>query len=306
MLLPDFAGAAYLEKRRITPEELTGSGSNAIQGRIFTRLLTSLDRRPADLEGAVANGPISMVAMRIGGVSGTKFADAYATATLAEAPSGTLTTATVGERHVRRIQWADGTFPTDLTLLVVDDVLIVVGAKPDQQSLVDQVLVAMFEPKLDAVLPAELLGRSTTRFSFPAASVSASGDLCMVVCPGEPQKLATQLGVTVDTMDIAVSILDRQPSVMIVAMRVPGATDVRLIDARIAQVDRSSDPAFARAATTIGGRPVTWVRYGPFPSPDQRELLYAHDGILFIVHPAPESPNEPASAEVVAAFAALP
>jgi hypothetical protein len=93
---------------------------------------------------------------------------------------------------------------------------------------------------------------------------------------------------------------------MIVAMRVPGATDVRLIDARIAQVDRSSDPAFARAATTIGGRPVTWVRYGPFPSPDQRELLYAHDGILFIVHPAPESPNEPASAEVVAAFAALP
>jgi hypothetical protein len=305
-LLPNFAGAGYLEKRPIAPDDLNGPGSNAIQTRVFNRVFATLDRESIDLEGAIARGPITMIAMRIKGVTGTSFADAYAGATLAEAPGGTLKMATVGGRYVRRIHWADGSFPSDLHLLVDGEVVIVVGAHPDQQAVVDNVLATMFEPKLEIVLPAELLGRPTSRFSFPAASISATGDICSMVCPGEPQKLAAELGVSMDTMDLAIAYLNKPPSVTILAVRVPGADDQRLVDARIAETDRADDPAFARTPAKIAGKRVTWVRYGPFPSPDQRELLYAHGGVLFVVHPAPDSAGGPVTAEVAAAFAALP
>lgn len=305
-MLPNFVGSDFLEKRALTVADVTVPGSGYLQVRIFGRVFAAIDRPPEAFEGASAIGsPMSIVAMRVAGTSATDLADAFVDATLAEVPGGTITSVQIGGRDARRLRWPDDALGSDTHILIVGDVVLVFTAHADKEPLVAETLTAMFEPKLEAVLPAELGGRATTRFSFPGAAVGEAGDMCSIVCPGEPHRLARQLGVDVDGVDVAVAYIDVAPGVVIVAMRVEGADAAGLVEARIASSGRSPNPFAARQPMTIGGKDATWIRIGAFDSITDTELLYAHADVLYIVRPAPLEGAEP-NALVVEAFAALP
>jgi glycine cleavage system aminomethyltransferase T len=129
--------------------------------------------------------------------------------------------------------------------------------------------------------------------------------MCSMVCPGEPHRLAKELGVGVEKVDLAAAYLEQPPGIAIVAMRVEGAKADALIEARINSSGRDPNPFFARKELTIGGKTVTWVRVGPFDSALDVELLYAKDDVLYIVRPAPAAGEAP-DPIVEEAFRALP
>ena len=72
------------------------------------------------------------------------------------------------------------------------------------------------------------------------------------------------------------------PGVLVIAFRVPGASNSELLSARIASF-RQGEPPFGREKRAIGGKSVTWVAYSPFPdSVFEREYLYAKDHVLVL------------------------
>lgn len=304
-MLPNFAGPDYLEKRALTGADVTTPGNGYDQAKVFNRLFDAIGKSPDAFEGASARGSsMSLLAMRVDGVGAETLADAFVEALVAGIPGGTVTPAKVGGREGRQLRWAEGS-TDDAFVFVVDDVAFFAGADAKHQPLVDEVVATLFTAKFEDTLPAKLDGRDTIRYSFPGAAVGETSDICTLVCPGEPHRLAKELGVGVDQVNIAVVYLEQPPWVAIVAMRVAGVAENRLIDGRIKSSGRESGPFFARTELTIGGKAVTWVRVGPFDSPLDVELLYAHDDILYIVRPAPLDGAAPAPV-IVEAFEALP
>jgi hypothetical protein len=247
---------------------------------------------------------MTITAFRIRGAGGAAVADAFITAMLAEVPGGAVTPAKIGDRDVRHVHWPEDS-TGDGFVFAVDDVVFVAGAQAEHEPLVREVIAKLFAPKLEALLPATLAGRPTLRYSFPGASVGETGDMCSMVCPGEPHRFAKELGVGVEKVDLAVAYLEQPPGIGIVAMHVAGVAADRLVEARISSSGRESQPFFARQDLTIGGKAVTWVRVGPFDSALDVELLYAKDDVLYIVRPAPPSGEAP-DPIVEEAFRALP
>jgi hypothetical protein len=304
-LLPNFAGRDYLEKRALSGADVTRPGNGYDQAKVFNRLFDAIGQPPEAFEGASARGsPMSIFAMRVDGVGAETLADAFIEAVLDEIPGGTVTPAKVGGRDGRHVQWPTGS-TDDAFVFVVDDVVFFAAAEAERLPLVSEVVATMFTAKLEELLPAKLGGRDTIRYSFPGAAVGETGDMCSLVCPGEPHRFAKELGIGVDQVSIAAAYLEQPPWIAIVAMRVAGNAEDRLIDARIKSSGRQSGPFFARTELTIGGKTVTWVRVGPFDSALDVELLYAHDDVLYIVRPAPLDGAAPAPV-VVEAFEALP
>jgi hypothetical protein len=304
-MLPNFAGPDYLEKRALTGADVTTPGNGYDQAKVFNHVFEAIGQSPDAFEGATARGSsMSISAMRVDGVGAGRLADAFIEAMRAVIPGGTETPDKIGGRDGRHIQWPNGS-PDDAFVFVVDDVVFFAGADAEHLPLVDDVVTTLFTAKFEDTLPAKLDGRDTIRYGFPGAAVGETGDMCSLVCPGEPHRLAKELGVGVDQVNIAVVYLDQPPWIAIVAMRVAGAAEDRLIEARITSSGRQSGPFFARTELTIGGKAVTWVRVGPFDSPLDVELLYAHDDVLYIVRPAPLDGVAPAPL-LVEAFEALP
>jgi hypothetical protein len=304
-MLPNFAGSDYLSKRVLTGAEVTEGGNGYVQARVFTRLFAAIGQPSDAFEGASAIGsPMSLLAFSVHGADAAATADAFVDAILSEVPGGTVTRAKVGGRDGRRIEWLNGSTDSSF-VFVIDDIVLVAGAKAANEAVVDDVIATLFAPKLEALLPATLEGRPTLRYSFPGASVGETGDMCSMVCPGEPHRFAKELGVDVERVDLAVAYLEQPPGIAIVAMRVGGVAADRLVEARINSSGRSPNPFFARQQLTIGGKSVTWVRVGPFDSALDVELLYAKDDVLYIVRPAPLSGEAP-DPIVEEAFRALP
>ena len=302
-LLPSFAGDSFLERRVITAADFAGSGSGYVGSRVFERLFANTGHAASDFEGAAASGSISIIAMRLHGIAAPALATAFIDASLAEVPGGVVTSGRIGGRDVRQLRWPNDPMLADVTVMVTGDVVLVAGAYPKYRALVDDALTTMFEPKLEALLPATLDGRPVVRSSFPGASVGTGGDICSFVCPGEPQALAAKLGVDIADVDIAAGILQTPPGVVIVAMRFPGAPTDHLIAARIAAVTRP-DLAPRTRALKIAGKAVTYALYGPFPIFGQEEYLYAHDHVLYTIRVEPGQAAVPAI--VTAAIKALP
>jgi hypothetical protein len=145
----------------------------------------------------------------------------------------------------------------------------------------------MFKPRLEEVLPAALDGRPLERFSAPAAAFDTGGDVCSLICPAEVGNLAKALGVMVADMDVAGAYVREAPAVVLLAFRIPGQKPDALIEGRIQASGRADEPQVVPAKVTIGGKSVTWVNYSLFDNDYEREYLYAVDGILFSIRPAP-------------------
>ena len=167
-----------------------------------------------------------------------------------------------------------------------------------------------YAPDLEALLPSELRGIAMQRLSLPGSAVGTGGDMCSVVCPGEPHALAEALGVDVDQIDLAFALPDSAladfPRVGIVAYRVRGVATERLIPARLASMQREEFPDMS-TELTVAGKPVTWATYSLLPNPTTMEYLYAHDDVLFrVIDEVDLQPGVAPPADTVLAIEALP
>ena len=304
-LLPGFsADGQFLDKRIATAEDLAGDDEAS---RFVDGLLAEVGRPRTDLEMAVARGSwLRFTAVRVDGVTGDDLEDAAVQALLG-IHRGTETQADAAGRPVRWLTFEDeGPFPVDSARVFSEsDVVFIVTASKDYEAVALDTLKWMFKPRLEEVLPAALDGRPLERFSAPAAAFDTGGDMCSLICPAEVGNLAKALGVTVADMDVAGAYVREAPAVVMLAFRIPGQKPDGLVEGRIRASGRADEPQVVPTKVRIGDKPVTWVNYSLFDNDYEREYLYAIDGILFSIRPAPADGMTPEPL-VEKAIAALP
>ena len=303
-LLPNFtADGQSMDKRTASEADLTESES----GRFVDGLLADLGRPRTAIEMAVAWGSwLRFTAIRVDGVSGDDLEDAAVQALLGIHP-GTEAASVVAGRSIRVLTFADdGPFPVDGARLFSDgDVVFIVNASKDYEAVALETLEWTFKPKLEEVLPAALDGHELERFSAPAAAFNHGGDMCSFICPAEVPNLAKALGVDVAEMDVAGAFFREPPGLIVVVFRVPGQTSDTLVEGRIEASGRADEPYVTPTRVSVGGKGVTWVNYSLFDDDYAREYLYATDGLLFSIRPAP-SDGVSFTPLVEEAIAALP
>lgn len=172
-----------------------------------------------------------------------------------------------------------------------------------------------FAPDLEAMLPAAIGGAALLRFSAPAALYDTGGDICFLLCPGEPTRLAKAADVPLDKVTVAVAFPPRDSSLRtgVIAIRFDG------LDARRSPVDvrlkagghvysPSQDAGLVPKTTVLklGSRTVTWVTWPPFYNATQGEYLLSSGDILFIVIGTPPDKAGNVPADVRAMVEALP
>ena len=168
-----------------------------------------------------------------------------------------------------------------------------------------------FDPALEAMLPASVRGVAMTRFSAPAAQFDTGGDICWVLCPGEPSRLSELSGVAVEDMTVAFAFPDQvtELPVGVLAIRLPGVATDELVDIRIREGgtvgSRSDLPADVRPLE-VGPHDVTRVLYPPFYREEQGEYLLATDDVLFVVFGEPPTASGEIPEDVRLAIEALP
>ena len=81
-----------------------------------------------------------------------------------------------------------------------------------------------FAPDLEAMLPSAIGGVALQHFSAPAALYDTGGDICALLCPGEPTRLAQAAGVAVEKVTVAVAFPTRDSSLRsgVIAIRFDG------------------------------------------------------------------------------------
>jgi hypothetical protein len=166
------------------------------------------------------------------------------------------------------------------------------------------------DASLEALLPSSLAGVPLDRYSLPGSFFTTGGDMCILICGGEPIRYANELGVPVDQVTVALATDDKL-GIGMIGYRARGAATDRLIPARIAIGGYSGNSHGPSWQVTIGGRTATFLLdFGI----EHGEYLVARDDMLFIVFgDSPRSANGSFApdgaifpAHVVEAFAGLP
>jgi hypothetical protein len=297
-LLPDYIGADYVDKRAITGDELLDQGDPPV----FDAMLAAVGVGPEAVEGALGTSTnVGVVILRVAGVTGGDLGDALVDAIEASLPGTTVTDHVVDGDRLRRIAVEAPFDDQNLTILAVDDLLIFAGATQEYDALVDAVLTTMFDPGLEVLLPAVLDGRPLQRFSVPGIAFPEGGDICSLVCPGEPQRMADALGVAIEDVEIAVAGTDQEPAVSIVAMRFAGAATAALVPAREKVWGRS---LLEKTEGTVADRTVWRYREPPFDDTTSEEWLYPKEDVLYVIRALPGGSDVPRMVEL--ALAALP
>jgi hypothetical protein len=168
-----------------------------------------------------------------------------------------------------------------------------------------------YDADLEAMLPTSIREIPLARFSTPVSAYAGGGDMCSLLCPDEPARLAEVSGVALDDIGLAVAYPDASSGlkVGILALRFPGIATSRLVDIRIEEGGTFGPrDGFAPATRTfeIGSRTVTHVAYPPFYQPELGEYLMATDDVLFIVVGSPPSQSGTIPADIRLAIEALP
>ena len=149
-----------------------------------------------------------------------------------------------------------------------------------------------FAPDLEAMLPSAVDGVALQRFSAPAALYDTGGDICALLCPGEPTRLAEAAGVPLEKVTVAVAFPARNASLRsgVIALRFDGLDAKRSpVDVRLKAGGHTFSPSSApdlrpdARQLKVGSRAVTWVLWPPFYQPDQGEYLVSSRDVLFIV-----------------------
>ena len=172
-----------------------------------------------------------------------------------------------------------------------------------------------FAPDLEAMLPANVGGVPLQRFSAPAALYDTGGDMCVLLCPGEPRRLADAAGVPLEKVTVAVAFPPRDSTFRsgVIAIRFDGLDAKRSpVDVRLKAGGHTYSPSAAPdlAPVTkplkIGSQTVTWVTWPPFYQPEQGEYLTSNGDVLFIVVGTPPDKAGKVPDDVRAMVAALP
>jgi len=289
--------------RPLLPEDLAGAAVDPI----YRGMLDRVGRSANDLEGAsteCCNGIATILDLRIHGVAGEDLAAAWIASAAAAHPEAERTTRKVEGATVRRLH-STGSGGIEEQVVVVDDVVFVLGGSgdptfaPDLAKALDGPIGWLVRPRLEQLLPDTIAGKPVQRFSLPASAIPTGGDICSYVCPGEIPALSKATRVPVERMDLGIAVAPDAPGALVIAFRVPGASDRQLLEARASL----GDP-FSRGTQKIGGKVVTWVAHDPFPNSSQNEYLYAKDHVLYSIRPMSDDGHPNAS--VVEAIRKLP
>jgi hypothetical protein len=172
-----------------------------------------------------------------------------------------------------------------------------------------------FAPDLEAMLPSSVDGVALQRFSAPAALYEGTGDICALLCPGEPTRLAAAAGLPLEKLTVAVAFPPRDSSLRsgVIAIRFDGLDAKRSpVDVRLRAgghtVSPSAAPDLAPTARDlrVGSRTITWVTWPPTHDPNQGEYLLSRGDVLFIVVGTPPDKAGEVPDDVKAMVAALP
>jgi hypothetical protein len=301
-LIPILVNGGGASPEVIRGEDLVGNGD--AQAMAFARMLERLGATPDQFEGAgssCCSGTVTVFDLRVLGVAPERVADEFVAAGKDLDPGVRVVTRTVTGATVRRLRWPAGSGRTDTDVVVLRGVVFAFAGPADQQANVDATIAFMRRPPLEALLPATIDGQAVQRGSMPASGLIRGGDMCSFVCPGEGDAFATAIEVPVEQIDFAYAT--SQAGALVIAFRVPGASNAKLVAARIASF-RKGKPPFGREDRKIGGKTVTWVSYSGFDSAFEREYLYASGHVLYSIRPAVDDGPPPAA--VSEAIAALP
>jgi hypothetical protein len=303
-LIPILVNGGGASPEVIRAEDFVGNSDP--QALAFVRMLDRVGGTPDQFEGAgssCCSGSITVFDLRVRGVDPERLADAYVAAAKELDPGAQVAARTVAGTNVRRVRFPAASARPDLHVAVLRGVVFAFSGPADQQANIDATIAFMRRPALDALLPATIGGQATQRGAMPASGLLRGGDMCSFVCPGEGDAFAKTLKIPVEQIDFAYA--SSQPAgVLVLAFRAPGASNAKLVAARIAAF-RQGEAPFGREDRRIGGKTVTWVAYSPFPdNPYEREYLYARDHVLYSIRLAVD--DGPPSAAVIEAIAALP
>jgi len=172
-----------------------------------------------------------------------------------------------------------------------------------------------FAPDLEALLPSAIDGVPLQRFSAPAALYDTGGDICALLCPGEPTRLAEAAGVPLEKVTVAVAFPARNASLRsgVIAIRFDGLDPKRSpVDVRLKAGGHTFSPSSApdlppdARQLKVGSRAVTSVLWPPFYQPEQGEYLISSRDVLFIVIGTAPAKDGTVSADVRKLVEALP
>jgi lipoprotein-anchoring transpeptidase ErfK/SrfK len=171
-----------------------------------------------------------------------------------------------------------------------------------------------FAPDLEAMLPSAIDGVPLQRFSAPASLYDTGGDMCFLLCPGEPTRLAKAAGVPVEKVTVGVAFPPRDSTIRagVIAIRFDGIDPKRSpVDVRIKAgghtTPYSVDGLVARTMPLkMGSRTVTWVTWPAFYQPEQGEYLLSSGDVLFIVAGMPPGKDGKVPDDVRKLVEALP
>jgi hypothetical protein len=171
-----------------------------------------------------------------------------------------------------------------------------------------------YAPDLEAILPSTVRGVLLQHYSAPASLYDVGGDICFLLCPGEPSRLANAAGVPVQALTVGVAFPPQNASlrVAVIAIRFDGLDAKRSpVDVRIKAGGHVASAAEAGLVPTttplkVGSRAVSWVTWPPFYQPEQGEYLLASGNVLFIVAGLPPAKDGTVPDDVRLMIEALP
>ena len=148
-----------------------------------------------------------------------------------------------------------------------------------------------YAPDLEALLPATVGDVPLTRFSAPASLYDVGGDICLLLCPGEPSRLAKEAGVPVTALTVAVAFPAQGANLRaaVIAIRFDGLDPKRSpVDVRIRAGGHTTpyevDRMRARVIPLkVDPHAVSWVTWPAFYKDEQGEYLLSSGNVLFIV-----------------------
>lgn len=169
-----------------------------------------------------------------------------------------------------------------------------------------------YDPGLEARLPTSVRGIEIHRFSSPAAPFAIGGsDMCLLLCPDEPGRLADAAGLEIADLSIGYASggNDSKLAAAILAIRFPGVDPARIVGIRLAAGGHSSSGDGLPPDTTefkVGSRTVTWTTWPPYYQSNQGEYLTASGDALLIVFGPPPAADGTLPPDVRLMIEALP
>jgi hypothetical protein len=171
-----------------------------------------------------------------------------------------------------------------------------------------------YAPDLEAMLPSMVRDTPLQRYSTRASVFDVGGDMCSLLCPGEPSRLAAAAGVPLTGLTVAAAFPARDAGLQVgvIAIRFEGLDAKRSpVDVRIKAGGHTTpyevDGLLARTTPLkAGARTVTWVTWPAFYDDEQGEYLLSSGNVLFIVAGLPPGKDGTIPADVRLMVDALP